>query len=67
MSHVILKDYPHHLTKYGGKGTSKITIFQSNSLVDWKKLEKTWKYTQLETKFQNSNFESVDEVGNVMS
>ena len=28
MSHVVLKDYPHHLTKYEGKVTSKIPIFK---------------------------------------
>ena len=25
---VVLKDYPHYLTKYEGKGTSKIPIFK---------------------------------------
>ena len=28
MAHVVLKDYPHHLTEYEGKGTSKIPIFK---------------------------------------
>ena len=42
MPHVILKDYSHHwqniLTKYEGKGTSKIPIFKRFS-----ELGKTWK------------------------
>ena len=28
MPHVVLKDYPYHLTKYEGKGTSKIPMFK---------------------------------------
>ena len=28
MPHVVLKNFSHHLTKYEGKGTSKISIFK---------------------------------------
>ena len=38
MPHVILKDYPYHLSKYEGKGTSRIPILKLFS-----KLGKTWK------------------------
>ena len=40
MPHVVLEDYPHHLTKYEGKGTSKIPNFKLFS-----ELLKTWKYS----------------------
>ena len=71
MPHVIvLKDHPHHLTKYEGKGT-KISIFKLFRELGkiWKynlsfskipishlfyELGKTWKYTQLQTNISKS-------------
>ena len=71
MPHVIiLKDHPHHLTKYEGKGT-KISIFKLFSELGkiWKcslsfsvipishlfhELGKTWKYTQTQTNISKS-------------
>lgn len=67
MSYLI--DYPHHLTKYEGKGTSDILIskhfsitaniqnpnFQSPSRIE-KKFESEY---NPRTTFQNSHFESV--------
>ena len=80
---IVLKDHPHHLSKYEGKGT-KISIFELFSEFGkiWKynlsfskirishlfyELEKTWKYTQPQTNFQNPNFEFMDELGKLMS
>ena len=72
MPHVIvLKDHPHHLTKYEGKGT-KISIFKLFSELGkiWKcnpsfskipishlsyELRKTWKYTDQHFKIQMLN------------
>ena len=83
MPHVIvMKDHPHHLTKYEGKGT-KIPIFKLFSELGkiWKcnlsfskipisnlfyELGKTWKYTP-QTDFQNPNVEFMDELGKLMS
>ena len=80
MPHVILlKDHPHHLTKYEGKRT-KISIFKLFSELGkiWKcnlsfskipishlfyELGKTWKYTQPRLTFKYPNFESMDELG----
>ena len=84
MPHVIiLKDHPHHLTKYEGKGT-KISIFKLFS-----ELGKYWKCNLGISKipishlfyevgksrdihsprptFQNTNLESMDELGKFMS
>ena len=84
MPHVIkLKDHPHHLTKYEGKGT-EISIFKLFSELGkiWKynlnfskipishffnELGKTWKYTQPQTNFQNANVEFMAELGKLMS
>ena len=84
MPHVIvLKDHPHNLTKYEGKGT-KISIFKLFSELGkiWKgnlsfskipisylfyELGKTWKYTQPQSTFQNPNVESMDELEKLMS
>ena len=70
MSHaIVLKDHPHHFTRYEGKGT-KISIFKFFS--EWGKfgnqsklfknpnfpslyeLRKTWKYTQPQTNILKS-------------
>ena len=84
MPHVIkLKDRPHHLTKYEGKGT-KLSIFKLFSELGkiWKcnlnfskipishlfyELGKTWKYTQSQNNFQNANVEFMAELGKLMS
>ena len=67
---IVLKDHPHHLTKYEGKGT-KISIFKLFSELGkiWKcnlgfskipishlfyELGKTWKYTQSQTNVSKS-------------
>ena len=67
---IVLKDRPHHLAKYEGKGT-KISIFKLFSELGkiWKcnlgfskipishlfyELGKTWKYTQLQTNISKS-------------
>ena len=80
---IVLKDHPHHLTKYEGKGT-KILIFELFSEFGkiWKcdlsfskipishlfyELEKSWKYTQPQANFQNTNFKFMDELGKLMS
>ena len=72
------KDCPHHLTKYEGKGTSKIPIFKLFS-----ELRKIWNgslgYSKIPFHFfhelgmhsprlifQNPNFESTDEFGKVI-
>ena len=82
MPHVVLKDHPHHLTKYEGKGT-KISISKL-----FNELGKIWKCNLVFSKiqiflsfmnweklgsihsprsiFQNPNFESMDELGKVM-
>ena len=54
-THVVLQDYPHHLTKYEGKGT-KISIFKLFSDLGkiWKCnvcFSKTHLSYELETKF----------------
>ena len=75
-------DHPHHLTKYEGKGTkisifkhfsemgkiwkcnlgfSKISI--SHLFMNWKTLQSIH---SPRAKFQNPNFESMDELGKVM-
>ena len=68
---IVLKDHPHHLTKYDGKET-KISVFKLFSELGkiWKcnlsfskipifhlfyELGKTWKYPQPQTNFQNPN------------
>ena len=70
MPHVIvLKDHPHHLTKYEGKGI-KISIFKLFSELEnlemqsrlfknpnfpsFYELRKTWKYTQPQTNISKS-------------
>ena len=80
MPHAVLKDYPHHLTKYD----SKILIFKL-----FNELGKIWKcdlgFSKIQIflslmnqeklgsihcprpTFQNPNFKSMDELGKVMS
>ena len=63
MPHVIvLKDHPHHLTKYEGKGT-KISIFKLFS-----KLRKIWKCNLSFSKIPISHFfKSLEKLGNIHS
>ena len=80
--HVVLKDHPHHLTKYKGEGT-KISIFKHfNELGKiWKcnlsfsiiqiflsfmNLEKLGSIHSPRPAFENPNFESMDEFGKFM-
>ena len=82
MPHVIaLKDHPHHLTRYEGKGTktSVFKLFRELAKI-WKcnlsfskiqifpslyELRKTWKYSQPQTNISKSKF--MDKLGKLMS
>ena len=80
---IVLKDHPHHLTKYEEKGT-KISIFKLFGELKkiWKcnlgfsqipishlfyELGKTWKYTQPQTNISKSKVESRDELRKLLS
>ena len=82
MPHAVLKEHPHHFTKYEGKWT-KISIFKL-----FNELGKIWKcnlgFSKIQIflsfmnweklgsiysprpTFKNPNFESMDELGKVM-
>ena len=71
MPHVVLKDHPHRLTKYEGKGKgTKISILKLLS-----QLGKIWKcnlgFSKIPISYilenWRSNFESMDEFGKVTS
>ena len=71
LPYAVLKDYPHHLTKYEGKGGTKILFFKILSELGGRFESAIYavQKSQFRVSFMNwrPNLKSVDELGKAMS